>query len=129
MTKVRYDLNPSLPVKIFRLLTEQLYCAWLMLLGAIPFIQSLISTAFTSYDKRLPTNIPDLLDTATFSRMTGRTDVENLEYSVQLEQHANSTDRAWIKFRNTTTGEEEFVFAKVQSKQMFVRTMMCCFDV
>ena len=51
-----------------------------------------------------------------------------VEYSARLEQHANSTDRAWFRVEYAD-GAKANVFAKVQAKSFLVRSLLGIFDV
>lgn len=125
----RKTYEPSFLQKLFLVVTEQLYCFLQLLVNGVPFARSVLHThLLQSKDERLPGKISDLLDPKTFSRLSGRP-VSKVEYSFRLEQHANSTDRAWFKVRYDDQEDDAHVFAKVQAKNVFVRTLMCIFDV
>jgi len=89
-------------------------------------------------DEVLPTTIAELLDPAVCSRMVGYA-VDSVVYAdVQLEQHANCTDRAWLVITpapaydssdNIVQAPKVKVFAKVAAKNLVVKTLMSMFDV
>jgi len=129
--RARSGFDPSWPVKLWLVVSEQLYCIWLVLSCGWPFLLDLIRTAVVPREKCLPSSISELLDAKTFSRLSGRA-VESVEFrdDKQLEQHANSTDRAWFKVRfKEDKGKETFIFAKIQAKNFRVCAMMSIFDV
>mmetsp|Transcript_19441 Transcript_19441/g.31990 ORF Transcript_19441/g.31990 Transcript_19441/m.31990 type:complete len:477 (-) Transcript_19441:84-1514(-) len=125
----RNGYDPSLLDKLWIVIAEQLFCLWILFKGSIPFVADIIDiNLFQTQGDRLPDNIGGLLDPKLFSKLSGK-DVVKVEYSERLEQHANSTDRAWFRVRYKGDKDDSYVFAKVQAKTFVVRAMMSIFDV
>jgi hypothetical protein len=125
----RPGYDPSPLGKAWLVVWEQVFCTWLVVAAGLPFLWDVFKTnVLQRADERLPGSIADLLDAKTFSRLSGRA-VSKVEYSVRLEQHANSTDRAWFKVRFEGEREDTFIFAKVHAKNFLVRAIMSLFDV
>mmetsp|Transcript_17558 Transcript_17558/g.21274 ORF Transcript_17558/g.21274 Transcript_17558/m.21274 type:complete len:407 (+) Transcript_17558:141-1361(+) len=131
MTTYQSKFEPSLLLKLKIATVEQLYCLYLIIIKGLPFVLDVLKNRFLlSKEKQLPSSVASLLDHNLYSRISGRK-VKKVEYSDRLEQHANSTDRAWFKVIYVNNGKEEesYVFAKTQAKTFFVRAIMCIFDV
>jgi len=121
--------NPSIPGQVTEVIREQLVCFLYLIIAALPYLWDIIYTSWVqSEESRLPNSVADLLDPKMFSKLSGR-NVVKVEYSVRLEQHANSTDRAWFKVQYSDDDEDSFVFAKTQAKNFLVSSLMSMFDV
>eukprot|EP00041_Stephanoeca_diplocostata_P013480 m.236682 g.236682 ORF g.236682 m.236682 type:complete len:423 (+) comp19351_c0_seq1:218-1486(+) len=124
--------NPSWIGCIILLLLEQVYCVWIFAVGAIPFVFDLLWQTFLSVFFQhwaLPARIDDLLDPKVYSRMVGY-NVASVQRAIDTPtQHANCTDREWLTVRRSDRDETEHVFAKIHSTNVFIRGIMCIFDV
>jgi len=126
---IRHDLDPNVFEKMYILAVDFGLSVGGFFVQLFPFLWDLLFTNLLQpKEERLPDNISQLLDPKVFSRLSGKP-VSKVEYSVRLEQHANSTDRAWFKIKYEDQKKESFVFAKMQAKTFMVRAMMCMFDV
>ena len=137
-------LQPFLPSAILYLILEQVYCLYLLFTRAIPFVADLWHQfLFATPNEHLPSSIDELLDASVYNRviLQGKgPPVKSVRYSNdQPEQHANSTDRAWLTVTTITPSssssvpsvdrKEQAVFVKIQARTFLVRCLMCIFDV
>jgi hypothetical protein len=90
----------------------------------------LLQMLFGSY---LPTSIkqldnnPEMYNKICFDTIKKR--AVQVRFAQQKEQHANSTERAWLIVRYENDTEETFVFAKCQASNIFVCLIMSMFGV
>jgi len=130
-THARREYSPSFFRKVFIVISEQLYCFIVLVFGALPYIFDLIRTRFfQSANSRLPNSMTELLNPKLFSQLSNRT-VSKVELSNQMEQHANSTDRAWfqVTFDDNNSSQEESIFVKIQAKTALVRATMSIYGI
>ena len=120
--------EPGLLRKVWIIAVDCLYGLWVCVLGLAPVLVDYIYThLFLSRKDRLPASVAALVDPAVYSRLAGYT-VVSVEYKNSEEQHANSTDRAWLRVTKED-GEVCEVFAKVHSQNLLVRTFFFMFPV
>lgn len=80
------------------------------------------------FKSNLPRNLAGLVDLEMFSKVCGR-EITKIEYNSHREQHANSTERAWLRVRFVGDSKDTLVFAKCQAASWVVWAMMSIFDV
>ena len=120
--------------KIYVALVDAIRCTAAFIFAAGPFIVDAIVRAIQdrgAHDDRLPPSILGLVQGGPklWTALSGRETVKvECAEKDQLEQHANSTDRAWLSIEYAD-GETCSVFAKVQAKSLLVRSMLGIFDV
>lgn len=107
------------------LLLDNAYGLYLCLVGFPAFFLDWLVRVVR---RDMPSCIDELVDVETYSRLSGRV-VTKVEYAKQREQHAHSTDRAWLRVRYADESHDTLVFAKCQAKDVFVRALMSVFDV
>jgi hypothetical protein len=122
--------------KVKTVIWEQLYGLYLVIVNAYPVILDILRNYWRSKGEKyspkldakyIPTLITELKNPDIYSLLTGRS-VNKVEMADQLEQHANSTDRAWLQV-TYTDGSTEQVFAKVRASNFIIRFVMSMFDV
>jgi hypothetical protein len=128
--------TPSTFGKVRTVVWEQLYGLYLVIVNAFPVLLDIVRANWRSRgkgyspkldQKYIPTLITELTDADTYSVLVGRS-VKKVEFAERLEQHANSTDRAWL-IVTYADGTTEQVFAKVRASNVIVRFIMSMFDV
>ena len=120
--------EPGLLRKVWILLIDCLWGLWVCIIGIGPVLLDFARTNLCQSRKnRLPTSVKELTDPAVYSRLAGYK-VVAVEYKNSEEQHANSTDRAWLRVTKED-GEVCSVFAKVHSQNLLVRTFFFMFPV
>mmetsp|Transcript_17050 Transcript_17050/g.33347 ORF Transcript_17050/g.33347 Transcript_17050/m.33347 type:complete len:499 (+) Transcript_17050:541-2037(+) len=134
----RDGYDPTLIQKTFFLLHELLVTSTIFVVSIWPFLKDIAHTHLKVHEEeRLPASINDLLKPDLFARLAGRS-VSQVSFADRLEQHANSTERTWLKV--TYTDEANFqqqgvaststpIFAKIQARKWIVRVLMSSYDV
>jgi hypothetical protein len=119
------NYSPNIFVKLFILIQDSFYGLFLLLIGIPSYVWDAIRQMIT---QEIPGSIDELVNIEAYSRLSGRV-VTKVEYSNQKEQHAHSTDRAWLRVRYADDNKDTLVFAKCAAKDFLVRAMMSIFDV
>jgi len=114
------------PIKlVFILILDALVATWATLVAMPPFIVDVVKNLFAP---SLPNSIRELLNVKTYSRLSGR-ETDKIEIASQKEQHANSTDRSWLRVHYVGDKQDTLVFAKCQANNFFVRMIMSVFGI
>ena len=109
------------PLKLVYILVLDCIVASLAALQALPaYFADFVKQLFSP---ELPVSIEELLNVETYSRLSGRP-IDKIEIASQKEQHANSTDRSWLRVHYIGDNADTLVFAKCQARNFFVRSIM-----
>lgn len=77
-------------------------------------------TILTPQSSRMPAHVEDLADVGRYARLAKRS-VAFVDFAEQREQHANTTDRAWLLVQYVGDETPTPVFAKTQARNVVTR--------
>ena len=110
-----------------RLTRDALTFVW-SLFVALPLI--LLDAAYQRLTNDVPYGVEDLLDPATFSRLTvHKRKAVKVAFATQTKQLAHCTDRAWLRVTYEGNDHETLVFAKTHTKPFGLRVLLNAMDV